>query len=113
MIEIYRRLGQKVRRERERLGWTQEELGEKSDLHPSYIGQIERARKKVSLATVGRLAAALRVGLGELLSEGSPYYKVSGWESRISGLLRDRSSKEQAVLYSTLKQLARSLRKVR
>ncbi|MBI4051039.1 MAG: helix-turn-helix transcriptional regulator [Elusimicrobia bacterium] len=111
MKEIYRKLGENVRRQRENLGWTQEELGEKSGLHPSYIGQIERATKKVSLTTVERLASALGIKPGNLLDDKTASYKSSRWESRIGGILRDRSSNEKSILYSTLKQLARSLRK--
>jgi transcriptional regulator with XRE-family HTH domain len=113
MTEIYRRLGQRLRQERERLGWTQEELGEKAGLHPSYIGQIERCRKKVSLATVEGLAAALGIGIGVLLDERLPASKLTNWQVRIDGILRDRSRTEQDFLYNTLKQLARDLRKIR
>jgi len=45
-------IGRKVRQERMKLGWSQEELAEKIDVHPSFIGQIERGLKTASF---GRL----------------------------------------------------------
>lgn len=113
VLDIYRRLGERVRRERERLGWTQEELAERAGLHPAYVGQIERAQKKVSLATVDRLVEALGVSTSSLLDPAQHPDRRSSWESKIGGLLRDRSPSEKEILYSTLRQLARSIRKNR
>lgn len=113
MTDIYRRLGARTRAERERLGWTQEELAEKAGLHPAYVGQIERACKKVSLATVERLSAALGIPSGRLLDSKEGARRPSDLESRIGGLLRDRTPSEKAILYDTLKQLSRSIRKSR
>jgi len=108
--EIYRKVGVQVRARREQLGWTQEELGEASGLHPSFIGQIERGVKKASLNTLDALARALRVRLGELLDEpaSAPPWP---WEARIGALLRDKSSRERELLYSTLRHLSRQMRR--
>ena len=110
MSVIYERLGVRVRLERSRLGWTQEELAEKAAVHPGYIGQIERSQKKISLAMLERIAAALSVRPGILIDADIPVLKPD-WESRIGGLLRDKKPPEQEILYSTLRQLSRSMRK--
>lgn len=44
--DIYRTLGAAVRGYRHELGWSQEELGGRSGLHPSYIGQIPVDQQK-------------------------------------------------------------------
>lgn len=107
MPDIYRLLGERVRAARKRLGWTQEELAERANLHFAYIGQIERADKKVSLAVAQRVSDALGVRLGELLdlesASGEP-----GWESRIRVLLQDKTPGEKAALYGLLRQMSRS-----
>lgn len=109
---IYRVFGERLRQERERLGWTQEELGEKAGLHPSYIGQIERVEKRVSLATLERLARAIGIKPGALIDDSRPETSYdSRWEHRIGGLLRDKSSSEKSFLYSTLKHIARNIPK--
>jgi len=110
MEDVYRRIGAQVRARREQLGWTQEELGEASSLHPSFIGQIERGIKKSSLQTLNSLARALGAKLGELLDE-PPASAPWKWETRIGALLRDRSAHERELLYSTLRHLSRQMRR--
>jgi len=106
--DIYRRLGRSVRQRRLLLGWTQEELGEASGLHPSYIGQIERGIKKVSLRTLSLLAQAFGTTAGDILDEPDPGPRRA-WEARIDALLRDKPSRQKAILYSTLRHLSRQL----
>jgi ribosome-binding protein aMBF1 (putative translation factor) len=45
--------------ERGRLGWTQEQLAERSRIGQTEISKIERGRKSPTLETYARLAAAL------------------------------------------------------
>ncbi|MBX3258829.1 MAG: helix-turn-helix transcriptional regulator [Labilithrix sp.] len=59
--------GDEVRRRREALGWTLEQLAERSKLSPNYIGTVENGRRDPSLSTVLALAKGLRVAAGELL----------------------------------------------
>jgi ribosome-binding protein aMBF1 (putative translation factor) len=59
--QILRELGSKVRRFRVEKGLSQEELGEKSRLHRTYIGSIERSERNVSLINIQRIAKALGV----------------------------------------------------
>jgi transcriptional regulator with XRE-family HTH domain len=42
-------------------GLSQEKLAEKADLHPTYIGVIERGEQSATLDTIAKLAGALRV----------------------------------------------------
>lgn len=48
--------------------WTQEELSYEAGLHRTMVGQIERERRNVTLATMEALAAALEVDIEELLA---------------------------------------------
>lgn len=45
---------------------SQEKLAEKSGLHNTYIGQIERGEKNASLETIEKLANGLDISVGEL-----------------------------------------------
>jgi transcriptional regulator with XRE-family HTH domain len=56
-----------VRRLRTKRGWSQEELGERANLHRTYIGAIERCEENLTLRTLDKLAAALGVTPVELL----------------------------------------------
>lgn len=63
-----RLLAHNVRRLRVRLGFSQEALAEKSGLHRTYIGAIERGERNVTLLTLNRIAKALDVRPENLIS---------------------------------------------
>lgn len=68
MLCIYGVVGKTIRARRLHQGLTLEGLSELSDIHPSYIGQIERGGKKFSLKTLGRLSKALDTPVGALFA---------------------------------------------
>lgn len=59
--------GKTVRRKREALGLTLEQLAERAGLSPNYLGTVENERRDPSLSTVLAIARGLRVPPGELL----------------------------------------------
>lgn len=61
-------LATNLRKARNRLGLTQEELAERSGLSSRYIGAIERADVSASVTVLGRIADALGVEPELLLS---------------------------------------------
>jgi transcriptional regulator with XRE-family HTH domain len=56
-----------VRRVRLRLGLTQEELADRSGLHRTYVGSVERGERNISIDNMERLAGALDAEVEELL----------------------------------------------
>ena len=100
--DIYKELGNRVRELRHRLDWTQENLAEKADLNPSYIGQIERGTKKISILTLQKLARAIGVPIAVLLDDCATTYEKSSWETRIDAELRDKSSRQQQFAFRLL-----------
>ena len=64
-----KKLGQGVRRCRQRAHLTMEQLGEKADLNPVYVGQIERGFKVPTVEALLRIARALHVRVRNLLWE--------------------------------------------
>ncbi|HEY8435673.1 MAG TPA: helix-turn-helix transcriptional regulator [Haloplasmataceae bacterium] len=64
---INRLFGERVRQLRIMKGLTQEELGLQCGLHRTYIGQIERAEKNVTLQSIYKIANTLDVEIKELL----------------------------------------------
>lgn len=59
--------GARVRRRRQDLGKTLEQLAADSDLHWSFLGQVERGRRNLTLHNILKVAVALDVDPGELV----------------------------------------------
>jgi transcriptional regulator with XRE-family HTH domain len=59
--------GQRVRQLREQKGISQEQLGFDVGLHRTYIGQIERAEKNITLKNIEKIAQQLDVNISELM----------------------------------------------
>ena len=60
------RFGFAAKARREELGLTQEELAERAGIHRTYLSDVERGGRNLSLVNIERLAAALKVSLAEL-----------------------------------------------
>ena len=58
-----------LRAHRKTLGLSQEELAERADIHPTYVGLIERFERNPSLNIAQSLSKALGVSLSELIKE--------------------------------------------
>ena len=64
--DIRDRFGFAVKLRREELELTQEDLAHQAGIHRTYLSDIERGSRNVSLINIERLAAALSVSLAEL-----------------------------------------------
>jgi transcriptional regulator with XRE-family HTH domain len=62
-------IGLTIQQYRTQAGMSQEELAEKAELHPVYIGKIERGEQWISLHGLIRIAQALGVRVSELLQK--------------------------------------------
>lgn len=59
--DINKEVGERIRRYRERLNYTREQLSEKTDLSVQFIADIERGRKGFTIATLQKLCGGLSV----------------------------------------------------
>ncbi|MBI4308813.1 MAG: helix-turn-helix transcriptional regulator [Candidatus Omnitrophica bacterium] len=75
--KLTKTFGQKLRLLRKTRKFSQEKLAEKANLHPTYIGVIERGEQSATLDTIEKLAGALNVKEKEL------FYLTSQEEDRI------------------------------
>jgi transcriptional regulator with XRE-family HTH domain len=67
--EILIKFGQKVRRERQKLKISQEELADRANVHRTYIGMIERAEKNITLENIDKIAKAFGIKIPELFHQ--------------------------------------------
>lgn len=64
--------GRRVRARREELGLSQERLADTAGLHWTFVGQVERGQRNLTLHNILKLAAALRCDPGELVEGLAP-----------------------------------------
>lgn len=67
--QALREFGSRVRDRRRVRGLSQEGLAERSGLHRTYIGSVERGERNISLVNILVLADALGVDAGELVAD--------------------------------------------
>lgn len=68
-MDIRRRIGLNVRKQRESRGLSQEELAFESGLHRTYISGVERGVRNPTVLVLQKIAKALKVPAAALLDE--------------------------------------------
>ncbi len=81
-IDLKSQLGTAIRNKRNQLGFSQEQLADRAGLHRTYISDIERGARNLSLESIDKLAQALKVSIGALFHGAGDFVSPAG-------LLRD------------------------
>jgi transcriptional regulator with XRE-family HTH domain len=68
IVDLARHFGSAVRRQRNLLRLSQEELADRAQLDRSYVGRIERGEQNATLESAQKVADALGVGLDVLFA---------------------------------------------
>ena len=70
MIETFRKsLGKVIQQRRKQLGLTQQQLAERAELHRTYISDVERGERNLSLESVYQLSKGLSTLISTLFAE--------------------------------------------
>jgi transcriptional regulator with XRE-family HTH domain len=64
-----RLLGETIRKERKKVGVSQEDFAEVCGVHRTYLGQLERGEKNLSFSNILRVARAIQVKPSTLLAK--------------------------------------------
>ncbi|MBZ2172892.1 helix-turn-helix domain-containing protein [Nitratidesulfovibrio sp. SRB-5] len=70
-------LGTTIRQIRESLGWSQEQLAERVELHRTYIGGVERGERNLCLLNILAIAEAMGMPPGRLIGRAFPDHAAS------------------------------------
>jgi len=66
MKDIRKLFGGRIKFFRKRKGFSQEDLGFKSSLHRTYISEVERGLRNISIVNIAKIAKALNLKIKEL-----------------------------------------------
>jgi len=65
-LDIRIRFGRVLRRQRQKLGVSQEAFADMCQLDRSYIGGVERGERNVALVNIEKIAKTLRLSIAQL-----------------------------------------------
>ena len=102
MINVnYKRLGEKIKKERLANSLTQAKLAEKVEISPTFLGQIERGERVPSLETVVNIAITLNITIDGLLCESE--LSDAAVISELSLALSKMSNSEKTLLIDIIR----------
>lgn len=100
----YSKLGERIREERLKRHVTQAELAEAVDISTTYIGQIERGEKSLTLDTLVKIVNYFDVTVDYLLRDSLEEYHsedIDEWNRLITG----KSTKERQAMIDIIKKV--------
>lgn len=100
----YKQLGYRIREERLKLNLTQEKLAEDIDISPSYMGQLERGERSLSLDTLVNLCRRLGVTVDYLLQDSLTSNR-EGYINQFVYLMDNRSEEQVKMVIDMIKVL--------
>ena len=103
-MEIYGKMGYRIRNKRNQLGLSQEDLAVTCNLTQPFIGSIERGIKNPSLDTIIKIANALNVSTDYLLSDSLISKNKNQFEYTAS-LMSDLDEYEVECINNTIVQM--------
>ena len=68
-FHAHKRIGENIRKFRKKTGMTQEKLAERTNLHPVYISQVERADRAVTIDSLLKITKALGIRLRDVVDD--------------------------------------------
>ncbi|MNJ56233.1 HTH-type transcriptional regulator SinR [compost metagenome] len=110
--EILKLVGARVKTLRKQQGYSQESLGEKGGFHFSYIGQVERGEKNISLLNLSKIAKALDVNVAQLFTyvhEHSELTEVDVEVKEIVMMLRGSNPEKLRLAKNVLREIVRGI----
>ena len=105
-LDLRKSFGDRIRSLRTTAGLSQEELAEKSGLHPTYIGGIERGERNPSLESIAKFAQAFGISIDTLFdvpSLGAEPGEDLSIEAQIVKLINPLHPKEKKLILEIVK----------
>ncbi len=101
-------IGKRLKEERNRLHYTQDEVSEMIGVTPAYIGHIERGERGFSIETLVKLCNVYKVTIDYLFEDVIQQDKNSISE-QISLLLRDKDENQQKAILDIMRAVVRNI----
>lgn len=98
-------IGLRIRAERTAKKMTQEELAEKAGLHPTYIGQVERGEKSLTVSSLEKIVGGLEISFADLFENMQPSMKEPSYAMLCYNIINVYPEKKQRQFYELLRDI--------
>ena len=96
-------IGRRLRTYRLLLNMTQEELAERAGLHHTYIGQVERGEKNLTITSLGKITYYLQISLSDLFKDIEEFEAAQDDVAlKCYRIIRDKDPQKQLHYYNIL-----------
>lgn len=102
MNNITQAVGARIRIYRQRCGITQEELAEKAEVHHTYIGQVERGEKNLTIVTLEKILSALGISFTDFFEHLDFNKNNETTASQCYDIINAKSPSQQEKIYRLL-----------
>ena len=102
MSDIAKTVGKRLRGSRTSLGFSQEKLAEKAGLHPTYIGQVERGEKNLTIESLEKITRALEIPMADVFEKIEDRRDESNFSLKAYDLLSHKNAADREKLYNIL-----------
>lgn len=102
MSDIAKTVGNRLRSYRRAQGLSQEKLAEHAGLHPTYIGQVERGEKNLTIESLEKITQALEIPVSCVFEKNEDRNEESNYALRAYDLLSRKSGEDRERIYNIL-----------
>ncbi len=102
MSDIAKTVGKRLRGYRTSNGLSQEKLAEKAGLHPTYIGQVERGEKNLTIESLEKITKALDIPMASVFEKIEDRRDESNFSLKAYDLLSHKNAADREKLYNIL-----------
>lgn len=107
MNETIQIIGKRIRKYRNELHLSQEALAERAGLHFTYIGQIERGEKNITIGSLEKICRSLNISFEELFEGIGPSCKNSDTQQKIMDLINEQPASVQEIYLNVIRELSK------
>ena len=102
MSDIAKTVGKRLRSYRTGQGLSQEKLAERAGLHPTYIGQVERGEKNLTIESLEKITSALDVSMASVFEKIEERGDAGNYCLQAYELLSRKNSADRERLFRIL-----------
>ena len=105
MSDIATTVGKRLRSYRTGQGLSQEKLAERAGLHPTYIGQVERGEKNLTIESLEKITSALDVSMASIFEKIEERSEADNYCLQAYELLSRKNNVDRERLFRILKEI--------